>query len=131
MKSRIRKMTTAAVILIAAGLLYLIINRCTGFAIPCVFHLVTGLNCPGCGISGMFVSLSQLDFAGAFKHNSAIMAASPVILYLSLALMIKYIKTGKIAPTKFQNVLLYILIAYFIIFAILRNIPAFDFLAPY
>lgn len=131
MKSRIRKTTTAAVIIIAAGLLYLIINRTTGFSIPCVFHLVTGLYCPGCGVTGMIVSLSQLDFSGAFKHNCAVMLALPLMLYLFVCFVVKYIKYGCVKLAKFQNILIYFLIGFFILFAVLRNIPAFDFLAPY
>lgn len=131
MKLRIKKLTLAAVVLIAAGLLYLAVNQFTGFAIPCVFHLVTGLYCPGCGVTGMIISLLHFDFFGAFKHNFAIMAGLPVLLYLFIAILVRYIKTGQTTLTGFQNILLYILIGYFIVFAILRNIPYFDFLAPY
>ncbi|MDY3861362.1 MAG: DUF2752 domain-containing protein [Ruminococcus sp.] len=131
MKLRIKKLTLAAVILIAAGLFYLAVNKLTGFAIPCVFHLVTGLYCPGCGVTGMIISLLHFDFLGAFKHNVAIITALPALLYLFIAALVRYIKTGQTTLTRFQNILLYILIGYFIVFAVLRNIPYFDFLAPY
>lgn len=130
MTARIKKVAAAAVILIAVGVLYVIINRLTGFAIPCPFHLVTGLNCPGCGVSRMFISLLQLDFKSAFKYNAALTVTLPLILYLLISLIIKYIRRGSVKPNKFQNILIYFLIGFFLVFGILRNIPAFDFLAP-
>lgn len=130
MKIRIKKLTAAAVILIAVGVLYLIVNRYTGFAVPCAFHLVTGLNCPGCGVSRMFISLFALDFKSAFKYNAAVMVTLPLLMYLLISLVIKYIRHGSVRPNKFQNLLIYFLIGFFLVFAVLRNIPAFDFLAP-
>ncbi len=105
MKLRIKKLTLAAVILIAAGLLYLAVNK--------------------------IISLLHFDFLGAFKHNVAIITALPALLYLFIAALVRYIKTGQTTLTRFQNILLYILIGYFIVFAVLRNIPYFVFLAPY
>ena len=40
-----------------AGLLYGIFVSYTGLAIPCLFRKVTGLLCPGCGVTGMCVAL--------------------------------------------------------------------------
>lgn len=131
MKLRVKKTMAAAVILAAAGLVYWLINRMTGFAVPCIFHLITGLYCPGCGITGMFFSLFQLDFAGAFQHNAAILLASPALLALLVSLLWSYIQTGRIRPARWQNILIYTLIAYFLLFAVLRNLPQFAFLAPY
>lgn len=130
MKKRLKKILIAAILLIAACLLYYFINKYTGFAIPCVFHLVTGLSCPGCGISRMFISLLEFDFIGAIKYNAAVFFAMPFMLFLFAEIIVKYIKKGTFILSGRQNIFIYSLIAYFIIFAVIRNIPYFSFLAP-
>ena len=45
-----------------AGLLYGIFVSYTGLAIPCLFRKVTGLLCPGCGVTGMCVALVHLNW---------------------------------------------------------------------
>ncbi len=40
-----------------------------GIGIPCLFHRLTGLSCPGCGNSRAALALMQLDLAGALGHN--------------------------------------------------------------
>lgn len=51
------------------GIIYFIWIQATNIYIPCFYFLTTGLLCPGCGTTRMFLSLIQLDFAGAFAHN--------------------------------------------------------------
>ncbi len=41
-------------------------------AIPCLFTLLTGHHCWGCGLSRALWSLFQGDFLGAYHYNSAI-----------------------------------------------------------
>lgn len=122
MKKRTFKLFTATIVLIVAGILYYFLNKYTGFAIPCVFNLVTGLQCPGCGITRMLFSLLRLDFANAFYYNPAIMISLPLLIVLATAILIEYIKNGKMLNKKWSNICFYFLIAYFIIFAILRNL---------
>lgn len=131
MKKRIIKVISAVAILVTAGFAYMIIAQLTGFYIPCVFHSVTGLYCPGCGVSGMCISMAHFDFASAFKHNSAIFIMLPLFAILFVTIIYKYIKTGSFMTSKWQNILIYIMIAVLLVFAVLRNIPCFSFLAPY
>jgi hypothetical protein len=63
---------------LALGVIYYILLKFTPVRIPCVFHLVTGYQCPGCGISRMIMSLTRLDFSAAFHYNQAIFCLLPV-----------------------------------------------------
>lgn len=50
------------------GIYYLWI-RLTGVAFPCVFHRLTGLDCPGCGLTRMCLALIHLDVPNAYQSN--------------------------------------------------------------
>lgn len=43
------------------------------FNIPstCLFKNITGKNCPSCGMTRSFVSISHFDFTGAMRYNMA------------------------------------------------------------
>jgi hypothetical protein len=101
-----------------------------GFGIPCIFHTVTGLHCPGCGISRMFLSIARLDFKTAFQYNPLIFTISPIALFFIIRHYVLYIIYGKRKSEKFEMVLLVIALVLLIIFGILRNLPTFSFLAP-
>ncbi len=53
------------------GLFYLLVGP-LGVEIPCFYRATTGLLCPGCGSSRMFLSLIKLDFIGAFSLNPVV-----------------------------------------------------------
>lgn len=108
-------------IISAGGVLisYLILRRLTGFSIPCVFRLVTGLKCPGCGVTHMLDSLIKLDIKGAREANPFIFFTSP---YLIFELIYEFLLPHK--SKTFQRINNYSLILYciaLITFAIFRN----------
>ena len=39
--------------------------------LPCAFKLLTGYNCPSCGMTRSFIYMSGLNFSEAFKLNKA------------------------------------------------------------
>jgi hypothetical protein len=71
----------AAIILAVIGLgLALRIDSRGGVRLPllnyclpdlCIFHAVTNLDCPGCGMARSFIALVHLDFVRAFSFNWA------------------------------------------------------------
>lgn len=102
--------------------LYFIEIKIWGFAIPCIFRAITGFKCPGCGVTHLLISLSHLDFKSAFRYNPFIFISSPLILYFVLKdtlFKCGFIKS-KISHT--ENVVLYVYIALFVMFGVLRNI---------
>ena len=74
-KKTIRDIT----IIIIVGIVYYFINRFTGFGLKCAFHELTGLKCPSCGISHMFIDLFKLDFKSAYKDNQFLFFTWPLV----------------------------------------------------
>ncbi len=102
--------------------LYLIELLTLGYAIPCVFHLVTGLKCPGCGVTRLLVSLSHFDFKSAFHYNAFVFITSPLLLYFFIKSMLNNCGVIKNQITSTENRILYVYIVLFVIFGIVRNI---------
>ncbi len=96
--------------------------RYTGFAVPCAFRELTGLLCPGCGVSRMCLSLLSGDLAAAWRYNPALLCISPLFEALALDLALRYVKEGSLRPHKWANVLLWIMIITLLAFGVLRNL---------
>ena len=107
---------------------YLIYYLFTGNEIPCIFKKITGLYCPGCGITRMFFSLLRLDIYRAFRYNPLVFILLVSYLFYTIIDLVKYSKTNK--HLKISNKIYWTLLILVFCFAILRNIPLFSFLAP-
>ena len=62
--------------------LYLVTGNYFDIYIPCPIKELTGLYCPGCGITRMFKSLLELDFYAAFRYNPLLFIMLPFALVL-------------------------------------------------
>lgn len=111
-------------VLIGAGaLLYLTLwLPATGLGLPCVFHELTGLYCPGCGITRAAVSLLQLDFAQAFRFN-------PLLFFL-FPFFAAYLITHKAKMNRTSHAIMAVMLIGTIAFGLMRNLPHWDWLAP-
>ena len=131
MKKRI-VIVAAAAFFAAAALAYLYFTgEGEGAGIPCMFHQITGFYCSGCGASRALRSVLHLDFYQALRYNAIFTLALPFLIIYGGALAVSYIRFGKDKISgKVSMKIVWVLIAAAIIYGILRNIPAFSFLAP-
>lgn len=90
--------------------------------IPCLFHEITGLLCPGCGITRMILSILHLDFKSAFQYNPVIFVFSPVIIYFIIRLYVSWLKSKSYKLSLFENIVVYIMLIVLLIFGIIRNL---------
>lgn len=97
---------------------------------PCVFHVFTGLWCPGCGITRALHALAHFDLAGALAMNPLVIVALPLLAALALHTWTPW----RVLPARLAQALSngYGWIAVFVVFGVLRNLPwwPFAWLAP-
>ena len=108
---------------------YCIFNH-YNIGISCLFHELTNLYCPGCGITRMIYSLINQDFYQAFRYNPLMFLLTPIFLILLGDLIINHFNRRKPLISKIPNKILYFTIVILIIYGIMRNIPYFDYLKP-
>ena len=123
MKRRIKKVVKTYLILIIIFISYFIINKYTGIYIPCIFKKITGLKCPGCGITHCLFSLVRLQIKKAFYYNPLVFILLPFIIlyFIYESYLYIYNKKDKII-IKIPMIFYILLLATTIIFGILRNI---------
>ena len=124
----------AAILLTAAGLgiaaVVYFFNPATHRFYPvCQFHRLTGLNCPGCGMTRAFYALLHGKFSAALRDNALLVLALGLLaIRCSWFGWNKFCQraNGEFFPVGF----LWPLLALALVFAALRNLPTFAFLAP-
>ena len=123
-KARLKKLLMNIFLLGMAGLLYGIFVSYTGLAIPCLFRKVTGLLCPGCGVTGMCVALLHLDWRGAFSCHPVLFVLLPLtaVFICSAA---GYVRNDRFWFARWQNLILYVSVAALVIFGVVRNLVRF------
>jgi len=121
MKQRLIILSRNTLILLGIGVLYAVFYSISGVGIPCVFKLITGLSCPGCGVSRMCMSIIHLDFRSAFRYNMAVFCLLPFFIVTAGRLIYVYIKYGS-KKDKYADVAIWIMIGILVIFGIVRNI---------
>ena len=120
---RLRRILLYGEIIIFLGCLYGVLVKTTGLALPCIFRLLTGFQCPGCGVTRMCVALLQLDLNAAYKAHPMLLVQLPFLILIAVRNIIAYIKSGVCSVSKFETCCLYICIGLLVVFTIVRNIP--------
>ena len=102
------------------GTVCLIWLRMGGPSIPCVFHELTGLKCPGCGVTRMILALSRLDLQAAMRANTFLTVTLPYLASLLAYNAYKWIRNEKTGAKADAAAALYC--AGLIMFGIFRNV---------
>ncbi|MGM9602968.1 MAG: DUF2752 domain-containing protein [Faecousia sp.] len=122
MKQRLHKVVFVGAALLVVGCIYALLCRSLGWGIPCPFHLVTGLQCPGCGVSRMCLALARLDFAGAWQANPMLLCLLPLLAAIGADMLVRYVRTGNGAAKGWSLAATWVAIIALVIFGILRNL---------
>ena len=123
-RRRLLRLILGAVILAALGAGYAWF-AVSFFGIPCLFHLVTGLDCPGCGATRAALRLLAGDISGAFQENAAVICLLPVGGVLALSKCVQYVQCGSKRMRSWENVMVWTMVGVLLAYGIGRNIAHF------
>ncbi|MCI7157868.1 DUF2752 domain-containing protein [Pseudoflavonifractor sp. P01025] len=101
---------------------YTVLILVIGRALYCPFWKLTGLLCPGCGVTRMCLALLRLDVAAAWRANAALLLALPVLLLLAARMAVRYVRTGQKLPSRGEERVFWALLIYFLAWGVLRNL---------
>jgi|SRR5215213_10279682 len=99
----------------------------SGFFPACVFRLLTGFTCPGCGTTRALHQLVHGHVETAFMLNPLLLLAIPFLLYAllrySLTVMRGHVPRGNTLPAAY----IYAIFVVVVSFWIFRNTPFYPF----
>ena len=121
-RQQIKGMIYTIISLLIIFVLNLIVFIVTGKGIPCVFRLVTGWMCPGCGMTHAFAELVKGDVHKAIEYNILSISLLPVLGFYLLFRAVRTIKTGNEGFKIWEYIFLFAMFAITIGFGIYRNI---------
>ncbi len=111
---------TARIVLL--GLAYALFIQCTGLGIPCMFRLVTGYRCPGCGMTHAAMALIHGQPKTAFRENPLSLSVVPLLLLYGAYRAEVYIRSARTDFRKWEIVFLGVLWVVVLAFWLLRNL---------
>ena len=120
METRIKKVIKKFLLLFFLSLIYLVLVDLFHIGFVCIFHELTGLECPGCGITRCILSIIKGNFKDAFHYNMLIFILLPFAIMYSVYISYNYIK-GK-NYYKLGNKGWITLLVVVLLFGIIRNI---------
>ena len=126
-KHRLKRLLLLAGLILGIGLAYAVFVRLSGLSIPCPFHAVTGLLCPGCGVTRMCLALLRLDFAAAWQANPVLLLLLPVLAALLLRQAVRYVKSGRSTLSRRESALVWGMAAVLLLWGIARNLAPLIF----
>lgn len=122
LNNRLRYVLLSCVALGCAGLFYAYVLIPHGLQIPCFFHLITGLKCPGCGITTMCLLFLHGNFREAVFANLGLTLAIPFLTAFFAATLIRYVKTGVLHKKGIEDLICVGFLVWFLLWFIIRNI---------
>ena len=125
-----KKIIILIVSLIILSLILLLMKQ-FNIGIPCVYYQISGIYCPGCGMTRAMRSMLKLDLYQAFRYNVFSVILLPFIgLYAVGGIYGWLFNKSNFMGNKIPSVIWIIFIIALLLYGILRNIPQFAYLAP-
>ena len=113
----------------ASAVIYFFNPSTHGFYPVCLFHAVTGWNCPGCGGTRAVYALLHGNFSLALKDNALFVLTLPVLAVWGARKILQQMRNQPV-QFKFSPNILWSYFAVMVIFSIVRNLPGFEWLSP-
>ncbi len=124
---RILSASGAAAMLAGVGYVAFYNPVSAGFFPACPFHALTGLNCPGCGLTRGFHALLQGDVLGALHYNLLIPFFALFFGYLLISMILFAVRGRGLSFQIFRPWMIYSFLGFALVFAVTRNLPFYPF----
>lgn len=121
-RTRGKAVLQGALLILGLGTAYYVFYRVTGYGIPCPIRAVTGLLCPGCGMTHAFAALLSGDVAEAWQQNKLSLTVIPILMVYGMWRAWRYIRSGRSDFAIWETVLLTLLAIACMAYSITRNI---------
>lgn len=93
----------------------------------CLFHTLTGLNCPGCGATRGMHALLNGDILTALHFNAMLIVFVPLMIYGFVWLILFGIRGKGLPIPNFAARSLWMFLILMLGFGVLRNLPFYPF----
>jgi hypothetical protein len=100
-----------------------------GFYPVCLFHSLTGLNCPGCGATRAAYQLLHGHLLRALHDNALFVLTLTALTAQSAGFVMQKIRNHPVAFVM-SPIMLWALLIVVFVFTVLRNLPSFSWLSP-
>lgn len=120
---KIKRGMAKSMLLIGGMLLVLYVYKSEasrGPILPCFIYELTGLYCPGCGMTRAVNSLMHLDICQSIRYNAMPLLIGPLLI-------LERLLYSKKIDTRVLSVVMAIIV---LVYGVLRNTAIFSFLAP-
>src|SRR5215831_12007191 len=125
-----RRLAAAAMwiaVSMAAAYLFVFDPGRTGYFPACPFRLLTGLQCPGCGITRALHQLAHGHVVAAFELNPLTFLLLPVAGFLMIAFTRSAFRGTPMPLLKIPDRYVWLMTALIICFWVIRNTPFYPF----
>lgn len=119
---RLRRLLTGLLLVASVGIGYALWVNLTHLSIPCPFHAITGLQCPGCGVTRMCLALLRLDVAGAWQANPVLLLLLPLLGGLLGYRAVAYVRLGSVPTARWETLVWSGMAVVLLLWGIWRNI---------
>jgi hypothetical protein len=115
-------MLVAGLVFGAVGVLIFFAFDPTQVAIfpPCMFHQLTGLDCPGCGAQRALHQLLHGNILAAIRLNAMFVVSLPLAAWFGSRWILR---TSRGEPLSLNARWLWVYLAAWLVFGVLRNLP--------
>ncbi|MDR1746022.1 MAG: DUF2752 domain-containing protein [Tannerella sp.] len=127
MKRKLLLSAAIPLVIIAATVVYFVFDPSLSALFPkCLFLMLTGFKCPGCGSQRAIHQLIHLNIVGALQYNALMTCAIPYILLLFAGKIVQRIRPASTWPYRIQTpAIIMSILVIVIVFWITRNIWGF------